>query len=83
MNQIPRRARLDLSAPAEVAIRNAMAAVEKLDADERLTNALTKLDDAMDLVADYIDEQINATRELNASSVAASAKQDELIWNNA
>ena len=38
-NEIPRRMRLDLNTPAEVAIFNAMQEVEKAGADVRLTQA--------------------------------------------
>ena len=55
---IPRRIRLDLMTPPEVAIRTAMAAVEKMSADVRLTNAGLKLSEALDLVSAYVDEQV-------------------------
>lgn len=57
----PRRIRLDLAAPVEVAIRNAMGAVESLGCDTRLTKAVNLLSDALTCVADYVDEQIAAT----------------------
>ncbi len=50
-----RRIRLDLNVPAELAIYNAMQEVEKAGADVRLTNAVIKLADARNLVADYVD----------------------------
>ena len=55
-SQIPRRIRLDLSEPAELAIRNAVDEVEKIGADVRLTNAINLLNEARELVADYIDK---------------------------
>lgn len=55
---IGRRARIDLSTPAEIAIRNAMREVEKMSADTRLTNAVIKLQEAFNHVADYIDDQM-------------------------
>ncbi len=57
-NTVPRRMRLDLYKPAEVAIYNAMQEVEKMPADVRLTNAVIKLAEAKNLVADFIDEQL-------------------------
>lgn len=56
-NTIPRRIRLDLNEPAELAIYNAMQEVEKIGADVRLTEAVTLLSRAKDLVADFVDEQ--------------------------
>lgn len=56
-NEIPRRVRLDLNTPAELAIYNAMIEVEKMPADVRLTNAVIKLSEAKNLVADFVDEQ--------------------------
>jgi hypothetical protein len=53
--EIPRRLRLDLNEPAELAISNAMIEVEKMPGDVRLTQAVIKLDEAKRLVADYID----------------------------
>ncbi len=54
--ETPRRNRLDLSTPAELAIRNAVDEVEKIGADVRLTNAIILLDQARELVADFVDE---------------------------
>lgn len=54
-NEIPRRNRIDLYSPAELAIRNAVLEIEKLQADVRLTNACDKLHEAKELVADFID----------------------------
>jgi hypothetical protein len=51
----PRRIRLDLNVPAELAIYNAIQEVEKLAPDVRLTNAVIKLAEAKELVADFID----------------------------
>jgi hypothetical protein len=59
MNNIPRRNRLDLSEPAELAIRKSVDEVEKIGADVRLTEAVILLDKARELVADFIDEQLN------------------------
>jgi hypothetical protein len=59
MNNIPRRNRLDLSEPAELAIRKSVDEVEKIGADVRLTEAVILLDKARELVDDFIDEQLN------------------------
>lgn len=56
MTEIPRRNRLDQNVPAEKAIRDAIHAVEDLGADERLTFAVTLLGEALNSVADYVDE---------------------------
>ena len=53
-----RRRRLDLATPAEKAIFDAMQIVEELPADERLTDAVTLLQQAQDKVADYVDAQL-------------------------
>jgi hypothetical protein len=53
-----RRIRLDLQTPAEAKIREAIAEVEKTGADEKLTQAITHLSKAQELVADYIDENL-------------------------
>lgn len=56
-HEFPRRMRLDLNTPAELAIYKAMQEVEKAGADVRLTNAINLLDKARNLVADYVDEK--------------------------
>lgn len=53
--EIPRRCRLDLMTPAELAIVAAMDAVEALPADVRLTDAVVLLAKARDRVADFVD----------------------------
>lgn len=59
VNPFPRRIRTDLFTPAETAIRNASLEVEKMPADVRLTNAVILLQQARDLVADFVDESLN------------------------
>ena len=54
-DQIPRRIRIDLMVPAELAIREALLAVEKMPADTRLTEAVILLSKAQNRVADYVD----------------------------
>ena len=57
MEGFPRRQQLDKCTPAELAIYKAMEEVEKIGADVRLTDAITKLNEARNLVADFVDEQ--------------------------
>jgi hypothetical protein len=58
--QTPRRIRLDLNTPAELAVRNAVNEVEKLPADTRLTEAILLLDQAREKIADYIDAKADS-----------------------
>ena len=51
----PRRNRLDLNTPAELAIHNAMVEVKKCGASESLTKAVTLLQDAKNALADHIE----------------------------
>lgn len=55
--QFPRRNYLELLTPAELAIYQAMQLVEELPASELLTNAVIKLTEAKNLVADYVDSK--------------------------
>ncbi len=57
-NEIPRRNRIDLSTPAEMAIRRAVDAVEAAGCDARLTAAINKLHEARELVADVVDGKV-------------------------
>lgn len=50
-----RRCDLLTMTPAEIAIRNALVAVEEMGADPRLTDAVTLLDNAKEAVADFVD----------------------------
>lgn len=54
----PRRGRTDCFTAAETKIRSAMLLVESMGADERLTKAVTLLDEAKNAVADYVDGQL-------------------------
>lgn len=58
MEKILRRNRLDLCKPSELAIATAVEQVEKMGASVKLTDAVTKLNEARELVADFIDQQI-------------------------
>lgn len=51
----PRRICLDKLTPAELAIVNAVEAVEAAGADVRLTKAVVALQKARDHVADFVD----------------------------
>jgi hypothetical protein len=62
--KIPRRNRLDLNTPAELAIHNAMAEVEKAGADVRLTDAINLLSKAKELVADFVDAKTAPQEEI-------------------
>ena len=57
MDKIPRRAYIDLLVPAEKAIHDAIALIEKLEPDERLTDAIVFLSKAHDKVSDYVDNK--------------------------
>ena len=52
---VPRRIRLDLNTPAELAIRNAVNAVEAAGAHPLLTDAVTLLNEAREKVADFVE----------------------------
>ncbi len=54
-----RRNYLDLNVSSEKAIYDSILEVEKLGADEKLTEAITLLSRARDLVSDYVDSQIS------------------------
>lgn len=58
-NGFPRRIRLDLYAPAEMAIREAVVEVEKAGAHPLLTDAVLLLGQAREKVADYVDLKIH------------------------
>jgi len=60
-DKIPRRIRLDLATPAEIAIRAAVDAVEKAGADVLLTDAVILLGQAREKVADFIDKRLKET----------------------
>lgn len=52
---VPRRSRVGMMTPAELAIRSAQAEVEKLGASPYLTDAGILLGRARDKVADFVD----------------------------
>lgn len=53
---IPRRVRLDLLTPPEMAIRNAIDIIEQGPADQRLTDAAVLLQEAAEKVADFLEQ---------------------------
>lgn len=54
-DNIPRRIRLDLNTPAELAIRAAIIAVEEAGCHPLLTDAVNLLSEAREKVADFVD----------------------------
>ena len=55
-NDSPRRCHIYEFVPAEKAIWDAVQEVEKMPADVRLTNAVLKLQEAREWVADFVDD---------------------------
>ena len=66
---IPRRIRLDKNMPAELAIWEAMQAVEKLEPNVHLTEAVNLLSKAKDKVADYFDAYLQLNKEPAKTSI--------------
>lgn len=62
-----RRCRIDLLVPGEKAIYDAVAAVERMGADVRLTHAVVLLGKARDFVADFV-ENVPLAQELEGVS---------------
>lgn len=54
---IPRRCRIDLFTPAEIAIRNAVLEVENAGCDPLLTDAVVRLQQAKEKVADFVEKE--------------------------
>ncbi len=54
-NGVPRRNRVDLYTKAELAIREAMLAVEEAGAHPLLTDAVVLLSEAKNKVADFVE----------------------------
>lgn len=67
---------MDLWQPAELAIHDAMQAVEKMPADIRLTNAVILLIKAKDLVSDFIDDNPNPLGEKEALKLAIAELEE-------
>lgn len=62
-NAVPRRRRIDLNTEAELSIREAVKKVELIGADVKLTDAINKLWEGFELVADYVDKFVNEPGE--------------------
>lgn len=62
MNEIPRRNNLERCVKAEITIDNAIGEVDILcgdsDSSKKLTEAIMMLQDARELVSDYVDEKL-------------------------
>ena len=81
-NEIPRRNRLDLCKPAEISIYNAMEQVEEMGASEELTQAIIKLQEAKELVADFVDKSIRTWRDIENYEDAVEMRpvdEDDII----
>lgn len=78
-NEIPRRNRLDLNTPAELAIRNAVNEVEKVGADPRLTEVVIMLSTAHDKLADYVDNITSVDNKKTPEDWGANVPED---WAN-
>lgn len=57
MSEIPRRIRLDMMTPEELAIYNLVGEIEKLGAHPLLTDVVVLLGQARDKLADWVDLQ--------------------------
>lgn len=73
-NKIPRRNRLDLNTPAELAVTNAVQEVERMGADVKLTEAVNLLAKAKEAISDYVDNEI--TKRDNPSPDSAQPEQE-------
>ncbi len=54
---MPRRNDLLLNVSAELRIRDAIGAIERMEADQYLSLAQSKLEEALNLVADFVDDK--------------------------
>ena len=79
MNEIPRRNRLDLMSPAELAIYNAQQEVEKAGADVRLTDATILLSQARNKVADFVDGSPEEVDQLQSELSRLKAEREKEI----
>lgn len=75
---IPRRSRLDLMKCSEVLIYNAMVEIEQMGADRRLTAASIKLQEARDLVSDFIDN-INPITDTTDNFISELVENCKLV----
>lgn len=82
MDDIPRRNKIDCWTPAELAIGLAMETVEKMAADERLTDAILLLASAKHSVADYL-EGVNTRRHVVSDLDEAFQLGRQASWDDA
>jgi len=54
--QTPRRNLIYFNTPVELSIRKAIMEIESLPPSEKLTNAVTHLNNALKQVSDFVDE---------------------------
>lgn len=54
----PRRNNLNLNTDVEISIRESMLKVENMGSNPLLTEAIVKLNEARELVADFIDDRL-------------------------
>lgn len=80
-NTIPRRNYLQLMTIPERSIRNAIVEVESIGASEELTMAITKLNEAFNLVADVFDHSAHA-ENMNFNFKGAPRLEPEVIDEN-
>jgi len=57
VNGFPRRKRIDLTMPVELALRSAVEKIESIGCDPLLTKAIIKVEEARELVAYYIERE--------------------------
>ena len=83
-HEFPRRMRVDLMKPAELAIRNAVIEIEKMAPDVRLTNAQILLGQAKDLVSNFIDNVPSETPTLAEENNRLREALEKIIehWND-
>lgn len=82
-SEIPRRNNLSLCQPAELAIYTAVEQVEKLCASVKLTDAIMKLNEARELVADFIDQSEKDWRDIKTYEDAVEFRpvdEDDVIY---
>ena len=63
--EIPRRSRMDKWTSVEQAIYHIIQAVEVMGCDASLTEAVIKLSEAQNSIADYVDRQIEIDRMMD------------------
>jgi predicted transcriptional regulator len=83
-NEIPRRNRLDMLFPSELAVWKAKQAVEELGCHPLLTEAVILLGQAQDKVSDYVDaEKLNQSKAMNPVEDDELTPKGEQLINKA